>query len=91
MLLLPPSELQNLIADPSSCAVITLLLRILFAPDLIMGGPELADRMARATLGATSSNNDHSQENSSSSVLDTVKASPAVANMFYAMAGKHPL
>jgi hypothetical protein len=47
---LPNNEIQGMIADPSSCAVFGLLLRILFNPNIIMGGPELAERIVRASL-----------------------------------------
>eukprot|EP01041_Mallomonas_annulata_P003921 gene3921-7818_t len=43
-------ELHHMVGSPSGCAVVGLLLRVLFAPDIIQGGPELADRLVRHTL-----------------------------------------
>jgi len=75
-------ELQGLVADPSSCAVVGLLLRVLFAPDLVEGGPDLADRLARTALGAAAA-----AAPADDADLLAVKALPVTANMFYAMAG----
>jgi hypothetical protein len=67
-----------MIADSSSCAVIGLLLRILFSPDIVQGGPDLAERLARTALECTQP---------SSSELNSVRANPAAVTLFYAMAG----
>lgn len=82
LLTMSTQDLQGLIADSSSCAVVSLLLRILFSPELVMGGPDLADRLARATLGADAAGIAESEEE-----LVALKAPSIVGNVFYAMAG----
>jgi hypothetical protein len=82
LLTLSTADLQGLIADSSSCAVVSLMLRILFSPEVVMGGPALADRLARVTLGAGAAGGAESEEE-----LVALKASVTVGNMFYTMAG----
>ena len=79
MLSLGPQELQSMIADSSSCAVLGLLLRILFSPDIILGGRDLAERLARTALECF--------QLGTPSDLSTLKATPAAVTLFYAMAG----
>jgi hypothetical protein len=50
LLSLPASELQNLVVDLSGAAVISFVLRVLFSPGVIEGGPDLADRLVRRVL-----------------------------------------
>jgi hypothetical protein len=47
---LPTAELQDLVADSSSSAVLGLALRVVSNPELIEGGPALGERLARQTL-----------------------------------------
>lgn len=69
-----------MIADSSSCAVLGLLLRVLFSPDIIQGGRDLAERLARTALECF-------QPGTASLDLSTLKATPAAVTLFYAMAG----
>jgi hypothetical protein len=71
-------EIQAMIADSSSCAVLGLLLRILFSPDIVAGGRDLAERLARTALECTQS---------SSADVMSMKVNPAAVTLFYAMAG----
>lgn len=50
LLTLSDIDLHALVDAPSPCAVMGLLLQILFSPTLVAGGPELADRLVRAVL-----------------------------------------
>lgn len=50
LLSLRPDELQALVVDTSGAAVIAFIIRVLFSPGVIEGGPELADRLLRAVL-----------------------------------------
>lgn len=68
-----------MIADSSSCAVLGLLLRILYSPDIVDGGPALAERLARTALECPQSTEDIS--------LSSQKANAAAVTLFYAMAG----
>lgn len=68
-----------MIADSSSCAVLGLLLRILFSPDIILGGRDLAERLSRTALECF--------QLGTPSDLSTLKATPAAVTLFYAMAG----
>ncbi|CAM9708221.1 unnamed protein product, partial [Ectocarpus fasciculatus] len=43
-------DLQTLVVDLSGAAVVSFIVRILFSPGLIEGGPELGDRLVRAVL-----------------------------------------
>lgn len=43
-------ELQAIVADPSGCGTLSLLLRILFSPEIITGGAALGERIARIVL-----------------------------------------
>jgi hypothetical protein len=43
-------ELQAMVADPSGCGTLSLLLRILFSPDIIPNGIALAERIVRLVL-----------------------------------------
>lgn len=70
--------MQAMIADSSSCAVLGLLLRILFSPDIVAGGRDLAERLARTALECT---------NPSSADVLSMKVNPAAVTLFYAMAG----
>lgn len=67
-----------MIADSSSCAVLGLLLRILFSPDIVAGGRDLAERLARTALECT--------QPSTADVM-SMKVNPAAVTLFYAMAG----
>ena len=67
-----------MIADSSSCAVLGLLLRILFSPTIVQGGEALAERLSRTALECFSSN---------SADLASCKANAAAVTLFYAMAG----
>ena len=44
------SELQDLVADWSGCAVLAIIIRVLCNPDIVMGGPELALRLFQGAL-----------------------------------------
>lgn len=50
LLSLPSSQLQSLVVDLSGAAVISFVLRVLFSPGVIDGGPELADQLVRTVL-----------------------------------------
>jgi len=50
LLTLSTAELQDLAADTSSAAVLGLAMRVLMCPDLMQGGPDLGERLARQTL-----------------------------------------
>jgi hypothetical protein len=78
ILALGAQEIQAMIADSSSCAVLGLLLRILFSPDIVAGGRDLAERLARTALECT--------QPSSADVM-SMKVNPAAVTLFYAMAG----
>jgi hypothetical protein len=67
-----------MIADSSSCAVLGLLLRILYSPDIVDGGPALAERLARTALECPSTED---------VPLSSQKANAAAVTLFYAMAG----
>ena len=69
-----------MIADSSSCAVLGLLLRVLFSPDIILGGRDLAERLSRTALECFVSS-------SASTDLSLLKANPGSVTLFYAMAG----
>lgn len=69
-------ELQLMISDTSCCAAVVILLRILFTPDLIPEGPELAEQIAMCAL-------DWSAPRRSSSGPEA----DVGANVFYAMGG----
>jgi hypothetical protein len=71
-------EIQSMIADPSSCAVLGLLLRVLFSPDIVAGGRELAERLARTALECPQPN---------AANLTSLKANASAVTLFYAMAG----
>jgi hypothetical protein len=68
-------ELQLMISDTSCCAAVVILLRILFTPDLIPGGPELAEQIVICALDWTSKVDSAGAE-----------ADPG-ASVFYAMGG----
>ena len=67
-----------MIADSSSCAVLGVLLRILFSPTIVQGGADLAERLSRTALECF---------NSSSVDVASCKANAAAVTLFYAMAG----
>ena len=71
-------EIQSMIADTSSCAVLGLLLRVLFSPDIVAGGRVLAERLARTALECPQSN---------VADLMSLKAHASAVTLFYAMAG----
>lgn len=71
-------EIQSMIADPSSCAVLGLLLRVLFSPDIVPGGRELAELLCRTALECPQPN---------VSDLTSLKANASAVTLFYAMAG----
>jgi hypothetical protein len=78
ILALGAQEIQAMIADSSSCAVLGLLLRILFSPDIVAGGRDLAERLARTALECTQPSSDD---------VMSMKVNPAAVTLFYAMAG----
>ena len=50
LLTLSTAELQDMAADTSSAAVLGLAMRVLMCPDLMQGGTDLGERLARQTL-----------------------------------------
>lgn len=50
LLNLSSAELQDLVADTSSCTVLSLASRILSTPDLVQGGDALIERLVRSAL-----------------------------------------
>ena len=80
LLALGAQEMQSMIADSSSCAVLGLLLRVLFSPDIILGGRDLAERLSRTALECF-------QPSTAPEDLSKLKATPAAVTLFYAMAG----
>ena len=57
---LSTADLQDLVADSSSSAVLGLAMRVVSCPDLVQGGPELGERLARQII-----NWDESEEGAS--------------------------
>jgi len=78
LLQLSCSELHVCVGNTNSCAVITLLLRILFNPDLVPGGSELASQLLYKILGAP--NTDSSKDG---------PLAPLYAHMVEAAAGRN--
>ena len=66
------TDLHDMVADPTACAVLGLLLRVLSNPAIIAGGPALAERLVKQTLNWDRGSSDDASYGS---------------NMFYAMAG----
>lgn len=81
---MPRDELHDLLADSSSCAVLALLMRILFTPDLVQGGPELAERVAQAALQWNDSEGAAHESVDEGVIADS---QPLARNLFYSMAG----
>jgi hypothetical protein len=43
-------QLQTLVADSSGCAVLSLIMKIMFNPDIVPGGQQIAEKMVRLIL-----------------------------------------
>ena len=67
--------LQLMISDTSCCATLVILLRILFTPELVDGGRELAQRIVSCAMEWTST------------IDSTGKVVDVGADVFYAMGG----
>lgn len=44
------TDLQEMVADTSSCAVLGLMIRIMSNPELVMGGSQLCTRLIKYVL-----------------------------------------
>lgn len=83
-----PAEMQDLVADTCSCAVLSLAVRILSTPDLVEGGEGLAEQLIRRTLHWADSD-EEKQDESGNDDEDSTKVEPksgAGATIFYGMA-----
>jgi hypothetical protein len=79
------ADWQTLLADTSSAAVLGLMLRVLSSPDIVMGGPELADRLVVYALQWTMHGSNSVDSSTADTSLDEVRSEGQ--KLFYAMAG----
>lgn len=87
LLSLNTAQLQDLVADSSSCAVLSLFLRLLYTPDLLEGGAALAERIVRSTLQWPESSNAGGDDDESGAAAAAAAGANPGCNVFYGMAG----